>query len=1137
MSRISPQLDINDLLAQHRGFSPYDVPRAGMNLLSTIATILDTPGAAVRGALHGQSLKDYLTGLFLDRTKRISGTQLMGGSPDEFSWSGLGAELALDPLNYFGVGLLTKGGKAASRAAKALDAVETGRKLSRLPANRIFQREADLGLQVLDDIPLKFTGDPALDAAYRTGIPEIIPRTSRGKKLADINQKSGFSKFKKADEAAGIIRIPESPMSAAGTLRPVSQEVPDTVLRGRQLMKSGEEVIDSLKSTGYDVTPLSATLEAQAKGQQRALISLDIPFTNVNVPIVQGDAVFKMLDPVANSLSKMKNSKALKPFRTRTGDKEIDYVLDLNSKIKQLGNAGTATLSKEVLRGIDEIAKEQGVKREELFDDLVNLFEQRPEALTPRIDQLREKFLELKYDKRPDVVGKVVETHRAKAEALSNAKEAYRYLERTLLEDLGGVADADLLQRIQQGNLPTQKQARALGVKNRQRLKNITELRRQQAYVNRLEKQFGTTPLSEKLIPATSKIDKSIGELRNEITELISRQQEWKAAWDAQPDVVKNFMRNNREYFDKMFDTVRQNLRHVDRADKDVVGYWARQLTPEGVELFKDPKFAKWLGQRISQLSKNYGVTPEASFLKARKIKGKLTTQINKEFVEEFPELQRIYGSDFKLFETNVVKVLSNYNRSMSREIATGQLVQDFLKLKAVKVADPKDRGIIPIQKLLQEARIKNFEDVDLSSGSVAKILKDSDFKDMGIPRDDFNRLVDVLHGIQKPDTLGNSGVIKFLDNVNGVFRRSFLAFWPGSNIRDFIDGGLRNFIAGSSLEDYQKALKMFRESAPVDPDAFTRGLDLSTWERLHADGVLNHGVTSEVYQQTHGEANRLKGLFYKISDRPLGTDKLPIGIEARQLYDNVNRLTLYNSGIRKGLSHDEAVQLVKKWHFDYTDLTAFERQVARRGILFYTFVRKNTPLMLELLVTNPRIALTYSRLMGKTNANLPRPHWMPDMVPVGDSFVGYNLSLEDLDLFAPDDQPLSRGVEKAASRLTPAFTIPYQLMSGRNLFTGRQMEGGLPSRLLQLSPGSRHAGGITRAQEQPGREAIRFLTGANVKKYEDLETLSNKSTIVQLLENAAKSGNVKKVDVFSSEDEEMKELISALQKLRQPKQ
>ena len=56
-----------------------------------------------------------------------------------------------------------------------------------------------------------------------------------------------------------------------------------------------------------------------------------------------------------------------------------------------------------------------------------------------------------------------------------------------------------------------------------------------------------------------------------------------------------------------------------------------------------------------------------------------------------------------------------------------------------------------------------------------------------------------------------------------------------------------------------------------------------------------------------------------------------------------------------KGGSAEEAFDLVTKYHFDYDDLSAFERKVIKRVFPFYVWTKRAMPLMLEEIFRNPK--------------------------------------------------------------------------------------------------------------------------------------------------------------------------------------
>jgi len=74
-------------------------------------------------------------------------------------------------------------------------------------------------------------------------------------------------------------------------------------------------------------------------------------------------------------------------------------------------------------------------------------------------------------------------------------------------------------------------------------------------------------------------------------------------------------------------------------------------------------------------------------------------------------------------------------------------------------------------------------------------------------------------------------------------------------------------------------------------------------------------------------------------------------------------RMAHYLGKLDEGYSAANAMLSVKKHLFDYSDLTTFERNVMRRIIPFYTFMRFNTPLQFQMFVTQPRKLLAANRV------------------------------------------------------------------------------------------------------------------------------------------------------------------------------
>lgn len=65
-------------------------------------------------------------------------------------------------------------------------------------------------------------------------------------------------------------------------------------------------------------------------------------------------------------------------------------------------------------------------------------------------------------------------------------------------------------------------------------------------------------------------------------------------------------------------------------------------------------------------------------------------------------------------------------------------------------------------------------------------------------------------------------------------------------------------------------------------------------------------------------------------------------------------KLTGFIHELKKGATPETAAMQVKKFLFDYTDLTSTEQNILKRFMPFYTFTRKNVPLQFEQLMKQP---------------------------------------------------------------------------------------------------------------------------------------------------------------------------------------
>lgn len=342
----------------------------------------------------------------------------------------------------------------------------------------------------------------------------------------------------------------------------------------------------------------------------------------------------------------------------------------------------------------------------------------------------------------------------------------------------------------------------------------------------------------------------------------------------------------------------------------------------------------------------------------------------------------------------------------------------------------------------------------------------------------------------------------------------------------------------------------------------------LSQFEVLYQDGVIAGGQTQEIRDLLEATLNTTGGKiaagYKRAAENPIEfitRGKLkprfaPLGYEGNQNIENVVRVAHYLDKRAKGLSHVEAVASVKKYLFDYRDLTSFEKNVMRRAFLFYTWTRKNIPLMMGSLVEHPRFMSTYLRATGHMNpeASRRRPKWLPDSFHISrnngkELAMSLGLPMEDLSRYDPEGQGLGRSFQKLLSETSPPIKQIAQIASGKNLFTGRPSEGGLTENLLSESPLSRAGSAVTRlvspAQGMTRASTLSsLLTGVTVRSIDEKRSVTQNALadLEVRLNRMWRQGRVRKMDDYTYrtvngeklDQELVKKLISTQGKLRQ---
>lgn len=420
-----------------------------------------------------------------------------------------------------------------------------------------------------------------------------------------------------------------------------------------------------------------------------------------------------------------------------------------------------------------------------------------------------------------------------------------------------------------------------------------------------------------------------------------------------------------------------------------------------------------------------------------------------------------------------------------------GVNVQDLAPDVVERVTSETRRSTVPLARVYEEAGM----DVESSLKHFAK--------DGNLTSEQLNRLTvdpEVAQAVaavirSDPQSPWGKTIGKFIDEVNGFMRANLTLPFPSFHMRNLSSGQYVNFATGAinSPEDmkrYMDAVQVARAMAKDTNNpqyrSYLREMEVyrvhgaQSGERMATgseDVPLNPFIPLPESLKQSRIANAIDTGYQNV---------MQLGSKAMQTVEYYNRVPLYIYYRRKGYEPAAAALEVKKRHFDYTELAPAERELFKRGFLFYSFTRKMAPLVVQTLMERPGGALAQSI---KTAAKLhddqdtPIPNWIRETtaIPLGGTadgtkrfITGLGLPQEDVFSFLPSP------MQELLSRTTPPIKAAAELSFGRSLFQrGRPLEDLDPNLGRTLANIRQLAGGPqadVRAKPLFGSQGLEFL-------------------------------------------------------------
>ena len=274
-------------------------------------------------------------------------------------------------------------------------------------------------------------------------------------------------------------------------------------------------------------------------------------------------------------------------------------------------------------------------------------------------------------------------------------------------------------------------------------------------------------------------------------------------------------------------------------------------------------------------------------------------------------------------------------------------------------------------------------------------------------------------------------GIVKLLDGWNSIWKGyATVPFVSGVGFhsRNSIGNVFNNYLAGVTNPAYysealgiqrnmRKAAKEFPE-LPITEAMEKLGMDANRVALV--DNALENGVINDGFFGVDLEKTDLRKIAPKSIPRRAGNYVNPASPDGMlvkwgtgigsAIEDNA-RMAHFLSKVDELGDVAEATKSVKKYLFDYGDLTDFERKGLRRVNAFYTFTRKNTPLQFAELARNPakfnRATQLEDAVLGSGDANGTNnaPAYLGR---TGNSFLGKSQA----GFLSPDGNPVSGGID-----------------------------------------------------------------------------------------------------------------------------
>jgi len=496
--------------------------------------------------------------------------------------------------------------------------------------------------------------------------------------------------------------------------------------------------------------------------------------------------------------------------------------------------------------------------------------------------------------------------------------------------------------------------------------------------------------------------------------------------------------------------------------DHPMLRYHYHMVTPDGWDFLK----ANRDNSKVHRFMQQIIVTRTGS----RKARGQTINQINDYMRKEG------YSGVAPFMETDIWRAASRRAEHHAMQVYQKNHIEavfehfGYRSLREAKAANPKGK----FKRLSDVLRERNYrahkgKQWDLADTKKTDRLKGVKWQgtkgkqkireimkgeDRWIPQEMWDDAMTPFNVMKTPKAYST-----FLKHWNGwaaVYRSAVTSVFPAYHTRNII-GNIWNAAVIGPMKNpvhYKNAWSLQRKFARAMTTGDKSVLSRAEWKaikEMQEAGVMRENTFQDIqhFFQLEAAEGKMVGFAQDPVDRilrattgrgkaellgaklPFARDLMPTGYKFGMIFENNARMALFMSERKAGKSVIESANTVRKYLFNYEELSQIEQKFLKPYAFFYTFTRKNTPLLMQNLLAPG------SRIWA---ASLPDPaEGTPAWVDEANSWILKQIDedgmFRTLDLGLPIQE---LGRENLLARLHPLIKAPLEVATDRDFFTGQ---------------------------------------------------------------------------------------------------